>query len=146
MRLPATLPLALALLASGCGWVSFGRRMSDDELRLRSEVKSYYGQVARAFAAGNPDALASLFDPSIARPMSHAEVKTWAQGFFAKNGRAGFRVESLEIESIGPAEAVVLLRYRVETPDGKGDFAGTERDTLSRRKGRWYIAAWEKLP
>ena len=73
------LPLVTALLLSACGWVSFGRIVSDDELRLRSEVRSYYDEVARAFATGNAEALSRLYDPAIARPMTREQILAWGK-------------------------------------------------------------------
>ena len=40
----------LALALGGCGYVSFARRMSDQELLLRSDVRAYYSAVQLAFA------------------------------------------------------------------------------------------------
>ena len=136
----------LALALGGCGYVSFARRMSDQELLLRSDVRAYYSAVQLAFAVGNPQGLTALFSPSITHPMSYAEIEAWARKFFSENKSAHFRVLRLDIEEIGPAQAVVALTYKVETRDGKGDFGGTERDTLVREKGRWLTSAWDKLP
>lgn len=134
----------LAVLLSGCGWVSFRKPPTDDELRLSSEVRSYYTEVQQAFAAGNAQGLSSLFDPSIVSPLTKPQVQAWAEKFFAVHGRARFRILSLTIDDLGLQRAIVTLEYAVETPDGKGGFGGTERDTLVRRSGRWYTAAWEK--
>ena len=38
----------------------------------------------------------------------------------------------------------MLLTYRVETKDGKGNFGGTERDYLIKRGRQWNVTAWEK--
>lgn len=137
--------LAFAAGLAGCGWIGFRRPPTDDELRLSAEVRSYYTQVQGAFAGGDAQALSSLFDAGIVAPMTKAQVDAWAEKFFAEHGRARFRILALEIDDLGLQRAVVTLKYAVETPDGKGGFAGTERDTLVRRGGRWYTAAWEKL-
>lgn len=139
------LALASLLLLSGCITVGFGRKIGDDELRLRDEVKAYYAQVASAFAAGNEQALAELFDPAIAVPMTQEQIQAWGKKFFAENGPAAFKVEKLEFEGLGRVEGVVLLTYRVETRDGKGSFGGVERDRLVKRGRRWFVASWEKV-
>ncbi len=135
---------AAALLTSACGYVSFERPKTADELRLEQSLRAYYGEVREAFAVGNPDALASLFSPSITHPMTQREIRDWATKFFAEHGRARFRIESLEIDELGFVRAVTTLTYRVETPDGKGSFAGTERDVLERRESRWFVSSWDK--
>lgn len=137
--------LAAALLASSCGYVSFGRKVSQDELRLRSDVRAYYDEVAQAFAAGNADALALLYDPAIARPMTREKILAWGKGFFGEHGTASFKVEKIEYERLGYENAVILLTYRVTTPDGRGSFGGTERDYLIKRSRRWVVTAWEKV-
>lgn len=134
----------LLLLVAGCGYVSFGRKVSDDEMRLRDSVRGYYDEVIIAFAAGNPDALTALFDGAIAKPMTKPQIQAWGKDFFGKHGPARFKVEALEYERLGYENAVVLLTYRVETKDGKGDFGGTERDYLTKRGKRWIMTAWEK--
>ena len=139
------LVLAAVLLAS-CGYVSFGRKISDDELRLRSDVRAYYDEVVQAFAAGNADALALLFDAAIAKPMTRENILAWGKDFFASHGPASFKVERVEYERLGYENAVVLLTYRVETKNGKGNFGGTERDYLTKRGRRWVVTAWEKVP
>lgn len=139
------LPIVAAALLSSCGYVSFGRKVSDDELRLRSEVRAYYDEVVLAFAAGNADALTQLFDAAIAKPMTREQIAAWGKDFFAKHGPAKFKVERLEYERLGYENAVVLLAYRVETKDGKGDFGGVERDYLTKRGRRWVVTAWEKV-
>jgi len=136
--------LAAAVLFSACGYVSFGRKVSDDELRLRTEVRAYYDEVAQAFASGNPEALTSLFDGAIAKPMTRDQIAAWGKDFFGKHGGARFKIESVEYERLGYQNAVVLLTYRVETSDGKGDFGGTERDYLVKRGRRWIMTSWEK--
>ena len=137
--------LALLALTASCGWVSFGRRVSDDELRLRSEVKAYYDEVARAFAAGNAEALAGLFDPANAKPMTRPQIKAWAVKFFREHGRATFKVEKLEFDRLGFESGVVTLTYRVDTLDGAGSFGGTEIDELAKRGRRWVVTGWEAL-
>ncbi|MBI4377125.1 MAG: nuclear transport factor 2 family protein [Elusimicrobia bacterium] len=133
------------LLASGCVSVGFGRKVTTDELVLRQEVEAYYNDVQRAFAAGNPDALSSLFSPSITKPMTLPEIRAWSQKFFSENGRASFKIEKLEFESLGFSDASVVLTYSVRTSGGKGDFSGIERNILVKRNGRWFTASWERL-
>lgn len=136
--------LIAAVLASGCGYVSFGRKVGDDELRLRADVRAYYDEVVRAFAAGNPDALTMLFDATIAKPMTRDQIQAWGVKFFAANGPASFKVQRVEFERLGYENAVVLLTYRVETKGGKGDFGGTERDILVKHGRQWVVTEWEK--
>lgn len=136
--------LAAVLSSSACGYVSFGRAVSDDELRLRASVRAYYDEAAQAFAAGNPEALSLLFDAAIAKPMTREQIAAWAKGFFAEHRAAAFKVERVEFERLGFENAVVLLTYRVETMDGKGSFGGTERDYLAKRGKRWVMTSWEK--
>lgn len=138
------IPLALLLLVSACGYVSFGRKVSDDELRLRTDVRAYYDEVVTAFAAGNAETLTSLFDGAIAKPMTREQIAAWGKDFFGKHGPTRFKIEAIEYERLGYENAVVLLTYRVETKDGKGDFGGTERDYLVKRGKRWIITSWEK--
>ena len=140
------LVLCVLALSAGCGGISFGRRVSDDELRLRSEVRAYYDDVARAFAAGNAEALALLFDASIAKPMTRDQIKAWAVKFFRDHGPAKFKIEKLDFDRLGFQSGVVTLRYRVETLDGKGSFGGAERDELAKRGRRWVVTGWEPLP
>ncbi len=138
-------PLVLsAVLLASCGYVSFERKVSDDELRLRADVRAYYDEVIQTFAAGNADALVLLFDAAIAKPMTREKISAWGKDFFEKNGPASFKVERVEYERLGYENAVVLLTYRVETKDGKGNFGGTERDYLSKRGRRWVVTSWEK--
>ncbi len=136
--------LIAAVALSGCGYVSFARKVSDDELRLRSGVRSYYDEVVQAFAAGNPAALTMLFDGAIAKPMTREQIQAWGVKFFAENGPAAFKVERVEYERLGYENAVVLLTYRVKTKTGKGDFGGTERDTLVKHGKHWVVTEWEK--
>ena len=136
--------LAAALLA-GCGYVSFRKPPTDQEIRTRAELREYYEGVQRAFAAGNSQALASMFDASITKPMSKPQIEKWAEDFFKEHGRAAFRVVKLELDELGPGRAVATLTYKVETPSGKGSFGGTVRDELVKRHGRWYMTAWEKI-
>lgn len=137
--------LAAACLASGCVRLSFARG-DDDERRLRAEVHAYYAEVSAAFATGSADALAARFDPAIAKPMTHAQIRDWGDEFFGEHGPASFKAEALDFESLGYREAVAVLTYRVKTRTGKGDFGGRERDFLVKKNGRWMVAAWEKLP
>lgn len=140
--------LALAALAlSACGiTLDFSRKVSNEELILRDEIRAYYGEVAGTFAAGNGSALVELFEPGIAKPMTREQIKAWADDFFGKNGPARFKVEKLDFEKLGHVSAEVVLTYRVETRDGKGSFGGAERDFLVKRGRRWSVASWEKLP
>lgn len=140
------IPLVLLLVFAGCKYISFGRRMSNDEIRLQQEIRAYYGDVQRAFAAGNAQALAALFDSSIVKPMTYAQILAWGEKFFSENGPARFRIESLEFDALGHRQADVVMKYRVVTKDGKGDFGGVEADRLVKRGGRWYMTEWEKLP
>ena len=137
------LPIAAAVLLTSCGYVSFGRKVTDDELRLRADVRSYYDEVVTAFAAGNPDSLALLFDAEIAKPMTREKITAWGKDFFAKHGSAKFKVDRVKYERLGHVNAVVLLTYHVETADGTGNFADTERDYLARRGRSWVITSWE---
>lgn len=138
--------LLLVLVVLGaCVRLDLGRKVSDDELRLRRELEGYYLEAAAAFAAGSPDALAALYDQSITRPMTLAAIRAWGEGFFAEHGPARFKVEKLEFERLGYESAVVALTYRVETRDGKGSFGGVERDEFVRRRGRWLMTGWEKI-
>lgn len=142
MRIPL---LAAACLFASCGWVSFGRKVSDDELRLRSDVRAYYDEVVQAFAAGNKDALTLLFDGAIAKPMTREQIDAWGKKFFGEHGPASFKIEKIEYERLGYENAVVLLTYRVETKGGAGNFGGTERDVLAKHGRRWVITSWEKV-
>lgn len=142
----ALVVIAASLALGGCGWIGFRKHLTDDEIRLQREVRAYYAEVQRAFAAGNSQALSSLFDPSIVKPMTKKEVEAWAEKFFAENGRGHFKLLSLSLDDLGRERAVVTIRYEVTTPSGKGGFGGSEQDTLVKRSGRWYTAAWVKLP
>lgn len=140
--------LALTALAAGCSSFSlnFGRPVTEEEMILREQIRSYYDQVAAAFAAGNADALAGLFDAGIARPMTQDKIRAWAKEFFEKHGPAGFKVSKIDYERVGHVTSVVTITYRVTTRDGDGSFGGTERDQLVQRTGRqWYVTAWDKL-
>jgi hypothetical protein len=140
------LAVSAAILLSGCGSIGFQKHLTDDELRLQREVRDYYAQVQRAFAAGNSQALASLFDASIVKPMTKKEIEAWGEKFFGEHGRGAFKLKSLTLDDLGRERAVVTIKYEVTTPTGKGGFGGTEQDTLVKRSGRWYTAEWEKLP
>ncbi len=140
------LALAAALLG-GCISVNFGRPVSEEEIILRDEIKSYYNEVGATFAAGNADALANLYDAGIARPMTQDKIREWGKDFFAKHGPASFKITKIDFERVGHVTSVVTITYSVETKDGEGSFGGTERDELVQRDGRrWYVTAWEKLP
>ena len=137
--------LTAVIFTSACGYVSFGRKVGDDELRLRSSVRAYYDEVVQAFAAGNPDALTMLFDGAIAKPMTREQIQAWGNAFFSEHGPASFKIVRVEYERLGYENAVVLLTYRVETKGGRGNFGGTERDTLAKRGKRWVVTEWEKV-
>ena len=140
------LPVLGALLVlGGCGYVSFRPPPTQDELITRGEIKSFYERLAQAFAIGNPDALSSLFSPSITHPMTMEQIRDWSRKFFAEHGKAHFKVLKLSIESLSYINAVVVLTYQVDTPDGKGSFGDTERDSLVRSHGQWYVASWDKV-
>src|SRR5271155_5553324 len=131
------LPLCLAagVLASACGGISFGRKVSDDELILQQEIHDYYNKIGEAFASANPDGLTALFDPSITHPMTHKEIEDWANNFFKENKNGHFKIAKLDIETLSYIKASVVLTYKVETPEHKGDFGGTERDLLIKDHG-----------
>jgi hypothetical protein len=137
--------LAAAVLACACSRISFGHNVTDDELLLRQEIHDYYTQVQEAFATANPDGLTTLFAPSITHPMTHKEIEDWAAKFFTENKNGHFKIEKLEIESVSYVKASVILTYHVDTPDHKGDFGGTERDTLTKDHNHWYIAGWDHV-
>lgn len=139
------LALFIGVSAAACDYISFSRWASPDEVRLQEELRGYYGELKGVFAMGNSQALAGLFDASITRPMTQEQILAWGQNFFSENRTAVFRIDKFEVEELGYQRAVVMLTYRVETPGGKGDFGGTERDTLVKRRGRWYVSAWEKV-
>jgi hypothetical protein len=131
----------------GCISLSFGRPVSEEELILREQIRSYYDEVGAAFAAGNSDLLADLYDAGIARPMTQDKIRAWGKDFFDKHGPASFKMLKIEYEQVGHVTSVVTITYRVETRDGQGSFGGTERDQLIQRTGRhWYVTAWDKLP
>jgi len=138
---------AAALVLTGCGFsVNFGRKVSEEELILRDEIRAYYSEAAAAFAAGNAGALAELYEPGISHPMTKDQILAWGEDFFKKHGPARFKVEKLDFEGVGHVQAEVLLTYRVETRDGDGSFGGTERDRLVKRGRRWSMASWDKVP
>lgn len=145
MRLAST-ACAAALVLGGCSSVSlnFGRKVSDEELILRGELRGYYEEAAAAFAAGSPGLLTALYDPGIARPMTKDQIRAWGETFFKKHGPARFKVEKLDFERVGHVSAVVVLTYRVETKDGDGSFGGSERDEFVKRGRKWFMTAWEK--
>lgn len=142
------LPLAaVAAVLGGCISLNFGRPVSEEEIILRDQIRSYYDTVAASFAAANPDMLAGLYDAGIARPMTQDRIRAWGQDFFAKHGPSSFKILKIDFERVGHVSAVVTITYRVETRDGEGSFGGTERDELVQRAGRrWYVTAWDKLP
>ena len=147
-RLKTILPLAaVAALLGGCFSVNFGRSVSEEEIILRDQIRSYYDEVGAAFAGGNADLLAALYAEGIARPMTKDKIRAWGTEFFGKHGPASFKIVKIDYERVGHVSAVVTITYRVETRDGEGSFGGTERDELVQRGGRrWYVTAWDKLP
>jgi hypothetical protein len=146
-KVTAMRPLGAALLLAlqGCGFISFAKPATDQEIRLRGELRGYYTEVQRAFAAGNSQALASLFDPSIVRPMNHAEIEAWGEKFFADHGPAKLKIVAVDIRDMGAEHAVVELQYAVEPVRNGGGFSAREMDTLVKRNGRWYVREWETL-
>lgn len=139
-------PLVLLLLplTSACGWISFEKKVGGEEYAAREEIRVYYLEVQKAFALRDHAALAALFDPSITKPMTQAQIQEWGRKFFAENQAVSFHIDKLSFDDIGPGRAVVLLTYHVTTSGGKGDFGGTEADELQKRGGRWRVTAWEK--
>lgn len=144
--MPKALPVLLLALGSACVSVDMGRRLSDDERRLQRELEAYYLEASAAFATGSAEALAALYDPSISRPMTLTQIREWGVKFFGEHGPARFKVEKLEFDRVGYENAVVTLTYKVQTKDGKGDFGGVEQDIFVKKKGRWLMTAWEKVP
>lgn len=140
----ARLALPMLLLA-GCGLVKIGPAKPLRQSVVEQELRDYYAQVQLAFARADEGALTELFDASITKPMTRAQIRAWAKEFFTKNGRCRFVIEDLELVDLGPGRAVARLRYRVVTPGGKGDFAGAEMDVLEKRAGLWRVTAWEKV-
>lgn len=137
---------ALAALLSACGFtLDFGRKVLPEEQILRDEIRDYYGEASAAFAGGNPDMLAALYDPAITKPMTKEQIRAWGEDFFKKHGPAGFKVLKLDFERLGHESAVVILTYKVETRDGKGDFGGTERDEFVKRGRKWSMTAWAEV-
>lgn len=119
--------------------------MSVEDFVRAKEIKSFYTDVQRAFAAGNAGALAALFDSGIAKPMTHAEILKWSTKFFQENSEISFHIDKLTIDDMGPGRGVVRLTYHVTTAGGKGDFGGTEIDILEKHGGWWRIISWEKV-
>lgn len=126
--------------------LDFSRKVSEEELILQEGIRTYYDTVGAAFAVGNADSLADLYDDGITRPMTKDQIRAWGRDFFAKHGPARFKVEKIDFERTGHVTAVVELTYRVETRDGDGSFRGVERDELVQRARRWYVTAWKKIP
>jgi len=149
MTSPSRRAVLIALSAGllcACIRVSFRRVPGPEETALQAEIRRYYWNVAGAFAAGDADALAALFSPSITRPMTQDRIRDWARDFFARYGRARFHVTELRFDELGYARAVVTLKYRVEPARPEGAFGGTETDRLERRSGRWTVASWDRSP
>ena len=146
--LKRVLPLATAAaLLGGCISLNFGRPVTEEEIILREQIRSYYDEVGAAFAAGNSDLLADLYDAGIARPMTQDKIRAWGADFFKKHGPASFKLVKIDFEQVGHVTSVVTIVYRVETRDGEGSFGGAERDELIQRTGRhWYVTGWDKLP
>jgi hypothetical protein len=146
VRLKTLLLFAALAALGGCISVGFGRAVTPEEMILRDQIRAYYSEASAAFAAGNADMLANLYDPGIARPMSRDQIHAWGLDFFAKHGPAAFKLLSIDYERVGHVSAVVTISYRVQPRDGDGSFEGTERDELAQRAGRqWYITAWDKV-
>ncbi len=145
-RLAASLALLWAGLLAGCGYISFSRTATTDEIVLQQELRNFYGELKGAFATGNADALAGLYDPSITHPMTQPEILAWGRKFFADNRTAHLRIEKTSVDELSYIRAVVTVSYKVETSRGKDDFSGSERDVLVKHRGRWYIASWDKVP
>lgn len=142
-----SLPVLAVLLAlgAGCSYVSFSRPATQDEAITRAEIKAFYDKLSQSFAIGNPDALSSLFSPSITHPMTMGQIRDWSQKFFTEHGKAHFKIVKLSVDSLSYINATVTLTYQVDTPDGKGGFGATERDQLVRSHGEWYVASWDKV-
>jgi hypothetical protein len=138
--------LGCLLAGAACVRLDMGRKLSDDEHRIRRELEAYYMEASAAFATGSPEALAALYDPSITKPMTLQQIREWGVKFFGEHGPARFKVEKLEFDRVGYEHAVVTLTYKVETKSGKGGFGGTEIDTFVKKRGRWLMTAWEKAP
>jgi len=141
----AALVLAAAAFGSGCGYISFQKPLTNDEVRLEAEVREYYDEVAQSFATGNADALASLFLSSITHPMTQDQIRDWGRKFFADNGAAHFKLRKIEFEELSYIRAAVTISYVVETKGARGDFGGVEHDELVRHQGRWFVASWDKV-
>ena len=144
MRFLALSATALLLGACSVFSIGFGRKVTEEELILRTEIKEYYDEAGAAFAAGNAERLADLYDAGIARPMTKDQIRAWGEDFFKKHGPARFKVEKIDFEGVGHVSAVVELTYRVETNDGNGSFRGVERDELVKHGRHWFISAWTK--
>ena len=114
-------------------------------MSIRREIGSYYDEVKAAFASQNPEGLAKLFYPGIAKPMTFPQILDWARRFFSENQAIRFHIDKTEFEDMGPGRAVVRLTYRVTTAGGKGDFGGTEVDFLEKHGGWWVMTAWKKV-
>ena len=145
---PGWLVLGAAAALASCSYftLDFSKPMSSREIALEQEIRLFYAQVQTAFAAGNAEALTDLFFPSITHPMTHEEIRAWSRGFFERNGRARFHIQSFNIDKLSYVNPVVTVKYRVETPSGKDDFGAVETDTLAQLNGRWYIASWDSQP
>src|ERR1041385_5443615 len=102
MRLArAAAALAASTALWGCSYISFNKPVSDEEIVLRAEIRSYYDQVAEVFAGANADALGQLYDDTIAKPMTRDKIIAWGSDFFKKHGPAQFKVVKIDIESLG---------------------------------------------
>lgn len=141
--LPLLLPL---LIFSGCIVPSLRKPPTLEESLKEKELRDYYRDVQNAFAQGDAKALADLFDPSIAKPMTYGQILAWGEKFFGEHGPALFHVDKMEILELGWRRAVTRLTYRVKTKSGRGDFGGAERNSFIRKDGRWLMSSWEKEP
>ena len=136
--------LAAAGLAGACAYVGFDRGLSPDEIVLQQEIRAYFNEMQEAFAAGNAQALASLFDPSITHPMNQDEIEARAGAFFAANKGAHLGIDRVSFEELGMQRAVVTAAYKAEALQASSALQGVERATLVKRRGRWYVSRWEE--
>ena len=136
--------LAAAGLAGACAYVGFDRGLSPNEIVLQQEIRAYFNEMQEAFAAGNAQAFAGLFDPSISRPLSRDQIQARAEAFFAENKTAHLRIDHLTFEELGRLGAAVTASCRVEPQPGRHALGAVERATLVKRRGRWYVASWEE--
>ena len=130
--------------AGACAYISFNRGSSHYEAVLQQEIHAYFNELEGAFAARNAEALASLFDDSITRPMAKDQIQARARAFFAGNESSHLTIDNLTFEELANSRAVVTVAYKVDTPPGRLGLGGIERATLVKRRGRWYLSNWEE--